>query len=134
LAKALYMADIKHPTVVMNYSGFLPPEVESPFEYYIDQNSDGKARYFNQIKQPDLWEVRRNNNTGEVYEINKKRANIIYTEPKHLRLVERVEWLNEAGRVRSIDHYDSHGNLFAETRSEEHTSELQSRFDLVCRL
>ena len=43
LAKSLYMADIKHPTVVMNYSGFLPPEAESPFEYYIDQNSDGKA-------------------------------------------------------------------------------------------
>ena len=33
LAKALYMADIKHPTVVMNYSGFLPPEVESPFDH-----------------------------------------------------------------------------------------------------
>src|SRR5437868_15492539 len=25
-------------------------------------------------------------------------------------------------------------NLFADSRSEEHTSELQSRFDLVCRL
>ena len=128
LAKALYMADIKHPTVVMNYSGFLPPEVESPFEYYIDQNSDGKARYFNQIKHPDLWEVRGNNNTGEVYEINKKRANIIYTEPKHLRLVERVEWLNEAGRVRSIDHYDSHGNLFAETVCDNEGNHLLQTF------
>ena len=128
LAKALYMAGIKHPTVVMNYSGFLPPEVESPFEYYIDQNSDGKARYFNQIKHPDLWEVRGNNNTGEVYEINKKRANIIYTEPKHLRLVERVEWLNEAGRVRSIDHYDSHGNLFAETVCDNEGNHLLQTF------
>src|SRR5699024_11573582 len=26
------------------------------------------------------------------------------------------------------------GNVFGHTRSEEHTSELQSRFDLVCRL
>ena len=130
LAKSLYMADIKHPTVVMNYSGFLPPEAESPFEYYIDQNSNGKTRYFNQIKHPDLWEVRGNNNVGEVYEINKKRANIIYTEPKHLRLVERVEWLNEAGKVRSIDHYDSHGNLFAETVCDnEGNYLLQTFFD-----
>src|SRR5699024_10979710 len=106
------MADIKHPTVVMNYSGFLPPEVESPFEYYIDQDTEVKVLYLNQIKRQALWEVRGNNNTGEVYEIIKERANIIYTEPKQLRLVERVEWLNEAGRVRSIDHYDSHGNLF----------------------
>ncbi|MSE04383.1 accessory Sec system glycosylation chaperone GtfB [Lactobacillus salivarius] len=130
LAKSLYMAGIEHPTVVMNYSGFLPPEVESPFEYYIDQNSEGKARYFNQIKHPDLWEIRGNNNVGEVYEIDKKRANIIYTEPKHLRLVERVEWLNETGKIRSIDHYDSHGNLFAETVCDnEGTQLLQTFFD-----
>ena len=128
LAKSLYMADIKHPTVVMNYNGFLPPEAESPFEYYIDQNSNGKARYFNQIKYPDLWEVRGNNNVGEVYEINKKRANIIYTEPKHLRLVERIEWLNEAGKVRSIDHYDSHGNLFAETVCDNEGNHLLQTF------
>lgn len=128
LAKAFYMSEIKHPTVVMNYSGFLPPEVESPFEYYIDQNSDGKARYFNQIKHPDLWEVRGNNSSGEVYQMDKKRANIVYTEPKHLRLVERVEWLNEAGNIRSIDHYDSHGNLFAETVCDNNGNHLLQTF------
>src|SRR5207249_10123040 len=34
----------------------------------------------------------------------------------------------------SILEYDAGGRLIAVTRSEEHTSELQSRFDLVCRL
>src|SRR5699024_11264276 len=29
---------------------------------------------------------------------------------------------------------DAHGKKLSEARSEEHTSELQSRFDLVCRL
>src|SRR5207249_12185859 len=29
---------------------------------------------------------------------------------------------------------DTHGDLRGRVRSEEHTSELQSRFDLVCRL
>src|SRR5207249_10443061 len=31
-------------------------------------------------------------------------------------------------------HGNAVGNLWAVSRSEEHTSELQSRFDLVCRL
>src|SRR5699024_11327367 len=35
-----------------------------------------------------------------------------------------------------VKHYplDEQGKLFNHIRSEEHTSELQSRFDLVCRL
>src|SRR5207249_9740435 len=37
--------------------------------------------------------------------------------------------------IGSIGTYSSHGHRRAPTpRSEEHTSELQSRFDLVCRL
>lgn len=128
LAKAFYMSEIKHPTVVINYNGFLPPEVESPFGYYINQSSDGKTRYFNQIKHPDLWEVRGNNSSGEVYQVDRKRANIVYTEPKHLRLVERVEWLNEVGNIRSIDHYDNHGNLFAETVCDNNGNHLLQTF------
>lgn len=128
LSKAFYMSEIKHPTVVINYNGFLPPEVESPFGYYINQSSDGKTRYFNQIKHPDLWEVRGNNSSGEVYQVDRKRANIVYTEPKHLRLVERVEWLNEAGNIRSIDHYDNHGNLFAETVCDNNGNHLLQTF------
>src|SRR5207249_10795639 len=37
-----------------------------------------------------------------------------------------------AGRARVVTHRVA--TLFRGTRSEEHTSELQSRFDLVCRL
>src|SRR5437868_11348184 len=42
-----------------------------------------------------------------------------------------VRWAGGEGTATGID--DS-GALMVETRSEEHTSELQSRFDLVCRL
>src|SRR5699024_12338868 len=45
---------------------------------------------------------------------------------------------NEIGvfknEVELIKHEDIRGDLHMHTRSEEHTSELQSRFDLVCRL
>src|SRR5699024_11897319 len=36
--------------------------------------------------------------------------------------------------LRSIELSRSMGACFSDNRSEEHTSELQSRFDLVCRL
>src|SRR5438067_6966562 len=44
--------------------------------------------------------------------------------------VERRHLEKELGNLRSLSHED----LRAWFRSEEHTSELQSRFDLVCRL
>src|SRR5207249_11963018 len=37
----------------------------------------------------------------------------------------------ELGRVETLGHAEDRGH---DDRSEEHTSELQSRFDLVCRL
>src|SRR5207249_11700974 len=45
-----------------------------------------------------------------------------------LRLVQLDGWLRKAGRPLEL----TAGEVVA--RSEEHTSELQSRFDLVCRL
>src|SRR2546428_8984176 len=42
--------------------------------------------------------------------------------------------LTEAGRRILADSPDSPGSLGIAIRSEEHTSELQSRSDLVCRL
>src|SRR5699024_12238323 len=40
------------------------------------------------------------------------------------------EWLYD----HRVDNFDEMKNLPKSLRSEEHTSELQSRFDLVCRL
>src|SRR5207249_11761018 len=49
----------------------------------------------------------------------KKAGSLIFCAPRRLRCA-RCE--------------NPSGDFFAEIRSEEHTSELQSRFDLVCRL
>src|SRR5699024_12880924 len=49
------------------------------------------------------------------------------SEVVELRL-ERANALFEGGNFRQA------GPLYAELRSEEHTSELQARFDIVCRL
>src|SRR5690349_10991176 len=53
----------------------------------------------------------------------------------HLDLVKRVLKVYEEARKYSIANYSEERKAFqAATRSEEHTSELQSRRDLVCRL
>src|SRR5438874_1503295 len=46
-----------------------------------------------------------------------------------------VSWYAESGNIRSTPSFPPNiFSAFARTRSEEHTSELQSRRDLVCRL
>src|SRR5699024_1544493 len=41
---------------------------------------------------------------------------------------------SQSGEVKEMDGLDSVPEVDSNSRSEEHTSELQSRFDLVCRL
>src|SRR5699024_11593796 len=45
-------------------------------------------------------------------------------------------FINKRGKVGTLEDYEMKRGKFRSTkrRSEEHTSELQSRFDLVCRL
>src|SRR5699024_3972343 len=47
---------------------------------------------------------------------------------RNLAMLSREEFLEKIGSLRN------HGDRITYYRSEEHTSELQSRFDLVCRL
>src|SRR5699024_12128405 len=48
---------------------------------------------------------------------------------------EALRWLKKTSKD-ALNHYgmSEHIQRFKDLRSEEHTSELQSRFDLVCRL
>src|SRR2546422_2692804 len=61
-----------------------------------------------------------------------------FPTPRRLRLGSLQEWQDfVAGRLRHSDpgpDYKHRGRFERQTRSEEHTSELQSRLHLVCRL
>src|SRR5207249_8046226 len=61
-------------------------------------------------------------------------ARISFAEELPPSLYSEMEWRMigpfRAGKVNGVDHSPLHFRI----RSEEHTSELQSRFDLVCRL
>jgi accessory Sec system glycosyltransferase GtfB len=106
--------------VVIEEDGFLPDDVMSVFGYFLgdfkaNKQLPGKPRYFNQITVPDYWEISGSNSGGSVHDLNRERAKIFYTEPRHKRLVKIVDWYDEKGVVRSSDHYNRYGALYART-------------------
>lgn len=110
----------KFHTVILEDEGFLPEGAKTVYDYFLGDyknapDSFGRPRYFNQIPVPDYWEIKGNNTQAQVYDLYRERGRIFYTEPKNKRLVKVVDWLDERGVVRSSDHYNSCGALYART-------------------
>src|SRR5699024_12279030 len=57
----------------------------------------------------------------------------LYLTPTTLAVEDKKVNQDELAKVHSL-YQEIQENYYKEVRSEEHTSELQSRFDLVCRL
>jgi len=109
-----------YPVFIIEEDGFLPEGVTSVFNFFLGdfakaENVPGKPRYFNQITVPEYWEISGNNSIGKVHNLNHERAVIFYAEPKHKRLVKVVDWYDDRGVVRSSDHYNRYGALYART-------------------
>lgn len=114
------LAGKKYPVAVIEDDGFLPEDVISVFGYFLGdfknaKNISGKPRYFNQIMVPEYWEISGTNANGKIHNLSHERGRIFYAEPKHKRLVKVVDWLDERGVVRSSDHYNRYGTLYART-------------------
>lgn len=108
------------PAVVIEDDGFLPEDVISVCGFFQGDFRDrekvpGKARYFNQIPVPDYWEISGTNSNGKINDYSRERGRIFYADPTHKRLVKTVDWLDERGIVRSSDHYNRYGALYART-------------------
>ncbi len=117
LHESLLSAGYTQSTVVIEDDGFLPDNVTSPFAYYTNSyGHSGRPLYFNQVACPEFWEIRGDNNEAAIYEENKRRANIVYVPNiSHKRYVKRVEWLDLDNKIRSVDHYNKEGVIFAQT-------------------
>lgn len=105
---------------VIDDDGFLPDDAVSVYGYFLGEfekgeHIPGRPRYFNQITVPEYWEISATNSGGKVHNLNKERARIFYAEPKHRRLIKIVDWLDDRGVVRSSDHYNKYGALYART-------------------
>lgn len=114
------MADYSFTTVVLEENGFLPEGVVSLFGYFLGDFSKsasalGKPLYFNQVPVPEFWQISGTYRQGEIRDKSHKRGRIFYAKPENKRLVQKVEWLDENGTCRSIDHFNSKGALYAKT-------------------
>ena len=120
LQKSFEIADVSCAPAVIEDDGFLPEGVLSIYSYFLGEFNHhegipGKPRYFNEINVPDYWEISGTNANGKVQDLYRERGRIYYAEPKHKRLVKVVDWLDERGKVRSCDHYNKYGALYART-------------------
>lgn len=118
LHRSLKIAGFKHPTLTIEADGFLPKDVTSIFLSYLvegEEKLDYRPVFFNEIQVPDFWEIRGTSSSGEVYSNGIKKANIKFAEPKNKRFVKDVEWLDERGQIRFVDHYCQYGWRYSQT-------------------
>ncbi|MCI9599872.1 MAG: accessory Sec system glycosylation chaperone GtfB [Lachnospiraceae bacterium] len=106
--------------IVIEDDGFLPEHVISIYGFFLGdyekaEGIPGRPRYFNQITVPEYWEISGTNRQGKVHDLHRERGKIFYAEPRHRRLVQVVDWYDERHVVRSSDHYNRYGALYART-------------------
>lgn len=109
-----------YPTVVIEDHGFLPEDVISVYGFFLgyDRKSGQKSTgpcYFNEVEVPDFWEISGTNTKGTICDLSKERGRIFYAEPKHERLVRVVDWYDKNHVVRTSEHYNSYGFIYART-------------------
>ena len=120
LHQSFQLAGYGYPAAVIEDDGFLPENVMSVYGFFLGdfktvKSLPGVPRYFNQITVPEYWEISGNNRSGSVHDKSRERGRIFYAEPTHKRLVKVVDWYDERGVVRSSDHYNRYGALYART-------------------
>ncbi len=120
LHESLKQAGYGCTAAVVEDDGFLPKDCLSVYGFFLgdfrkERGKAGRPRHFNEIMLPDYWEISGDNKTGKVQDLDQDRGRIIYAEPAHRRFVKAVEWYDERGVVRSSDHYNRYGALYART-------------------
>ena len=90
--------------------------MESPFLYFLGRpTGEKRGRFFNEILVPDFWEITGDASGGRISYYGQEKARIYYQGATHKRIVERVEWFNQEGQVRTVDRYDQYGRKIAVT-------------------
>ena len=111
---------IDFTAAVIEDDGFLPEQIVSVYGFFLgyenlDKEKTCKPRYFNEIDIPEYWRIEGNNSNAKVMNHNKEAAHIFYTEPKHHRIVNVVDWLDDSGTVRLCEHYNQYGRIYCRT-------------------
>lgn len=123
------MAKIKIPSVAMIDNGFLPDDVDSPFKYFCNLNDDHDPLYFDQLKIPYYWRILSTGESGQICDLDKMKARVIYSATDNSRFVKEVQWFNDVGTTSWVDHYNNHGHLFAKTYYQDGKATYRKYFN-----
>lgn len=117
LLESLQLSGHNHLTIVMEDDGFLPDNICTPYRFFSNNRITqyNKPRFFNDIDIPQYWEIEGNNEIAWIKNMGEVKGKIIYKQHFKYRVVKDVEWFDNQGRVRFIDHYTKEGIQFSQT-------------------
>lgn len=120
LHRSFKQAGCRHIAVAIEDDGFLPEDVMSVYGYFMGDNrgkqeKTGRQMCWNAIEIPG---GRENADEG-VYGRYQSRGKIFYAGLKHKKQVKTVNWYDERDRIRTSDHYNRHGAVYARTAYDE---------------
>ena len=78
---------------------------------------------------PRFWRIVGSSRGAQIYDLNHKRADVVFTKNDNTRQVKQVRWLNESGQLQWVDEYDRFGHLFAKTSWADNRAWLKQFFD-----
>lgn len=114
LRQSFLAAGMDHPTVLLDYHGFASPDILDPFSYFMGQEDpNGRALFFNELKVPAYWEISGDASSAKLTHYHQEKARIYYAQPHEKRLINKVDWLDDQGRVRFVDCYNQYGRRYA---------------------
>ncbi|MBP2058869.1 accessory Sec system glycosyltransferase GtfB [Lactobacillus colini] len=115
LLRSQKTAGFNIPTVVINDDGFLPKDVTSPINHYCEFDNIENPLYFDKLPVPKFWRIEATAQSGIIYDIDRRRADIYFHKVDNSRLVKQVNWLDESGKIAWSDHYNHSGQKYAKT-------------------
>lgn len=117
LHQTLELSGNQHFTICIEDDGFLPDEVTSPYQFFAANqlHDNDRPKFFNEVSVPTFWEINGDGQSAQIKDMGHIRGEIVYRPHFKTRIVSRVRWLDDKGRLRSEDHYTKNGFKFAET-------------------
>jgi len=99
--------------VIVFEDNFFLPENFIPAKEYVCFNPKQELNnlYYAFLDLPNLWKVQPEHHLGAIYDLDTKKATILFTDPIEKRIVKSVEWLASDGSIYKTDYYNRYGYI-----------------------
>ena len=84
--------------------------------------------YFNELRVPEFWEIKAGYSYGRIIDQGRECGRIYYADPKELRFVKMVDWLDRHQTTRVREYYNRYGICFARAIFNERQEPLNKTY------